>query len=92
MFGLTLTHSEKINSVSDDLYQQIGEVVNPYKKEELSQQEKSTMETIVDESSYTLSIVIVSVGDVPWADMRKFDDMIPKREFNNIQVSSHFLF
>ncbi|CAN7000827.1 unnamed protein product [Brassica oleracea var. botrytis] len=43
------------------------------------------METIVDESSYALSIVIVSVGDVPWADMRKFDDMIPKREFNNIQ-------
>ncbi|KAL0684248.1 hypothetical protein Bca4012_051096 [Brassica carinata] len=44
------------------------------------------METIVDESSYALSIVIVSVGDVPWADMRKFDDMIPKREFNNIQI------
>ncbi|CAF1990634.1 hypothetical protein HID58_076138 [Brassica napus] len=43
------------------------------------------METIVDESSYALSVVIVSVGDVPWADMRKFDDMIPKREFNNIQ-------
>ncbi|KAG5413533.1 hypothetical protein IGI04_001100 [Brassica rapa subsp. trilocularis] len=41
------------------------------------------MEAIVDESSYALSIVIVSVGDVPWADMRKFDDMIPKREFNN---------
>ncbi|KAL0683329.1 hypothetical protein Bca4012_050177 [Brassica carinata] len=55
MFGLTLTHSEKINSVSDDL-------------------------------SYALSVVIVSVGDVPWADMRKFDDMIPKREFNNIQI------
>ncbi|CAG7874633.1 unnamed protein product [Brassica rapa] len=35
------------------------------------------------DSSYALSIVIVSVGDVPWADMRKFDDMIPKREFNN---------
>ncbi|KAF3576693.1 hypothetical protein DY000_02033999 [Brassica cretica] len=44
------------------------------------------MEAIVDESSYALSIVIVSVGDVPWADMRKFDDMIPKHEFNNFQI------
>lgn len=43
------------------------------------------MEAIVDESSYAMSIVIVSVGDVPWADMKKFDDMIPKREFNNFQ-------
>ncbi|KAH0885838.1 hypothetical protein HID58_061934 [Brassica napus] len=45
-----------------------------------SQQEKSTMEAIVDESSYAMSIVIVSVGDVPWADMKKFDDMIPKHQ------------
>lgn len=44
------------------------------------------MEAIVDESSYAMSIVIVSVGDVPWADMKKFDDMIPKREFNNFQI------
>ncbi|CAF2099408.1 unnamed protein product, partial [Brassica rapa] len=42
------------------------------------------------------SIVIVSVGDVPWADMRKFDDMIPKREFNNFllrfEVRQEFFF
>ncbi|KAH0926713.1 hypothetical protein HID58_018969 [Brassica napus] len=54
------------------------------------------MEAIVDESSYALSIVIVSVGDVPWADMRKFDDMIPKREFNNFllrfEVRQEFFF
>ncbi|KAF2604902.1 hypothetical protein F2Q70_00027605 [Brassica cretica] len=49
------------------------------------------METIVDESSYALSIVIVNVGDVPWADMRKFDDMIPKREFNNIKLPANIL-
>ncbi|CAN7115882.1 unnamed protein product, partial [Brassica rapa subsp. narinosa] len=36
-------------------------------------------------SSYALSIVLVSVGDGPWADMRKFNDMIPKPEFNNFQ-------
>ncbi|KAH0926143.1 hypothetical protein HID58_018399 [Brassica napus] len=54
------------------------------------------MEAIVDESSYALSIVIVSVEDVPWADMRKFDDMIPKREFNNFllrfEVRQEFFF
>ncbi|WZZ07129.1 hypothetical protein YC2023_093050 [Brassica napus] len=44
------------------------------------------MEAIVDES----------VEDVPWADMRKFDDMIPKREFNNFllrfEVRQEFFF
>ncbi|KAL0670105.1 hypothetical protein Bca4012_032809 [Brassica carinata] len=50
------------------------------------------MEAIVDESSYAMSIVIVSVGDVPWADMKKFDDMIPKREFNNFQLPANILF
>ncbi|WZY94626.1 hypothetical protein YC2023_066955 [Brassica napus] len=42
------------------------------------------------------STVTVSVGDVPWADMRKFDDMIPKREFNNFllrfEVRQEFFF
>ncbi|CAN6894947.1 unnamed protein product [Brassica oleracea] len=41
-------------------------------------------------SSYALSIVLVSVGDGPWTDMMKFNDKIPKPEFNNFQVSSHF--
>ncbi|KAL0696377.1 hypothetical protein Bca4012_063557 [Brassica carinata] len=41
---------------------------------------------IVSESSYALSIVLVSIGDGPCADMRKFNDMIPKFEFNNFQI------
>lgn len=79
---------------------------------ELSQQEKTTIDAIVNArwdnidcfhfstlftktsfshcSSYALSIVLIGVGDGPWEDMRKFDDKIPKREFDNFQVSSHF--
>ncbi|CAF2039105.1 unnamed protein product [Brassica rapa subsp. narinosa] len=36
--------------------------------------------------SYALSIVLVSVVDRPLADIRKFNDMIPKPEFNNFQI------
>ncbi|KAE8679200.1 hypothetical protein F3Y22_tig00111402pilonHSYRG00971 [Hibiscus syriacus] len=34
------------------------------------------------------AIVLVGVGDGPWEDMKKFDDKIPSREFENFQYKA----
>ncbi|KAL2941769.1 E3 ubiquitin-protein ligase RGLG3 [Bienertia sinuspersici] len=51
----------------------------------LSPQEQATVKSIVDASYHPLSIVLVGVGDGPWDAMKKFDDNIPQRAFDNFQ-------
>lgn len=45
-----------------------------------------TEKAIVEASSWPVAIVLIGIGDGPWEAMRTFDDELPQRKFDNVNL------
>lgn len=52
--------------------------------------EIKSREAIVKASNYPISIVVVGVGDGPWDRMFEYDELLPRRKFDNFQFIDYY--
>lgn len=48
-----------------------------------------TAEAIIEATKYPLSIIAIGVGDCDFSEMKKYDDELPKRKFDNFQFVNY---
>eukprot|EP01024_Parvocaulis_polyphysoides_P043606 TRINITY_DN39996_c0_g1_i3.p1 TRINITY_DN39996_c0_g1~~TRINITY_DN39996_c0_g1_i3.p1 ORF type:complete len:370 (-),score=59.63 TRINITY_DN39996_c0_g1_i3:192-1301(-) len=89
-FGPIIRQAMHLTNQSEGKYHLLliiadGQVSGSELADEMSYQNKDTLDALVEASHYPISIVIVGVGDGPWDHMSVYDDSIIHRKFDNLQ-------